>query len=155
MSHYATSQVMPYTAQQLFDLAVDVGRYPEFVPLCKRAVVGEHEDQGDGTFAFDSMLLFRFRKFGIYEEFNSRITADPENKTIVSESDSAPFKSFRAVWTFTDLPEGQVEASIDVTYEFRSRALGMFINRGAGIGVQRVIEAWESRAREIYGEVAA
>ncbi len=155
MNNYTATQVMPYTAQQLFDLAADVGRYPEFVPLCKRAVVGPHEEQGDGTFAFDSMLLFRFRKFGIYEEFNSRITADLDPKTIISESDSAPFKSFRAVWTFVDLADGQVEATIDVTYEFRSRALGMFINRGAGIGMQRVIDAWETRAREIYGEVAA
>ena len=151
MNEYSASQTLPYSAQQLFDLALDMERYPEFVPLCKRAEIGEREDLGDGTFALDTMLVFRFRKFGIYEEFKSRVTADPANKTIVSESNEAPFKSFRSVWTFADVGDQQVEANIDVVYEFRSRALGMFINRGAGIGLKRVMQAWEDRAHEIYG----
>ena len=94
---------MPYTAKQLYDLAIDIESYPEFVPLCKRARVEEPVNLDDGTIQFDSLLIFRFRKFGIYEEFESRITADPNQTTILSESDGPPFTSFNAEWSFVVL----------------------------------------------------
>ena len=155
MDSYSTSRVLPFTAQQLFDLAADVGRYNEFVPICKKSEVGAREDLGDGTYAFDSLLQFRYRKLGINEEFESRVTCDPENLTITSEADGPPFTEFRAVWSFEDVGDRLAEAHIDVSYEFRSRAFGMLISRGAGIGIGRLIQAWEDRAHEIYGGVAA
>ncbi len=142
---------MPYTAKQLYDLAIDIESYPEFVPLCKRARVGEPVELEDGTIEFDSLLIFRFRKFGIYEEFESHITADPSKTTIVSESDGPPFTSFHAKWSFVDGNPGEATATIDVTYEFRSKALAMFIDRAAGAAVNRLISAWQERAAELYG----
>ncbi|MEM7425068.1 MAG: type II toxin-antitoxin system RatA family toxin [Pseudomonadota bacterium] len=155
MDKYSTSRVMPFTAQQMFNMVVDIEQYPQFVPICKKAEIGPREDLGDGTFAFDSLLVFRFKKFGIFEEFRSRVTCDPENYTVNSWSDGPPFKEFRAVWSFEDVGEKLSEAHIDVSYQFRSRALGMFISRGAGIGIERLIQAWDARAHEIYGGVAA
>lgn len=155
MDNYSTSRVLPFTAQQLFDLAADVGSYHEFVPICKKSEVGPREEADDGTYAFDTLLQFRYRKLGINEQFESRVTCDPENLTITSEADGPPFKAFRAVWSFEDVGDRMAEAHIDVSYQFRSRAFGMFISRGAGIGVGRLIQAWEDRAHEIYGGVAA
>lgn len=162
MYKYSAHETVPYMAQQLFDLALDIQSYPEFLPICKGAEVGEWEDLGDRTFAMDSMLLFRFgkfgvheelRKFGIHEEFNSRVIADLENKTIISESNDMPFKSFRAVWTFMDISKNESEVNIDVAYEFRSLALAMFINRNMGIGIRYLMQAWRSRAHEVCGNV--
>ncbi len=151
MNNYTSVRTMPFAARQLYDLALDIESYPAFVPLCKRAELTEPESQDDGTIAMDSLLIFRFRKFGIYEEFRSRVTADPENLTIISEADGAPFKSFRAVWSFADVGAQAAEASIDVAYQFRSRALGMLLSRGSGVTNQGLIDAWENRAHEIYG----
>ena len=151
MKTYTESRTMPYTAKQLYKLAIDIESYPEFVPLCKRASVTEATPLPDGTVQFGSVLVFRFRKFGIYEEFESRITADPVNATILSESDGPPFKSFSAKWSFTDAGPREAVATIEVSYEFRSRALAMFIDRAAGPATKRLITAWQDRAAELYG----
>ncbi len=153
MIKYSTSKTMMFTARQLYDLALDIKCYPEFVPTCKRVEVGEPEELGCGAITFDTVLEFRLRRLGIYEEFVSRVTADPEDLTIISESNGPPFKRFRAVWAFSDVGDGMAEASISVAYEFRSRVLGLVLDHGAGLGVRRVIRAWEERAGEIYGSV--
>ncbi len=151
MKNLTESRTLPYTAKQLYDLAIDIERYPEFIPLCKRASVGEATLLADGTSQFGSVLVFRYRKFGIYEEFESQITADPNETTIVSVSDGPPFTDFSAKWSFTDTGPAEALAEIDVSYEFRSKALALFIDRVAGTAISRLITAWEERADEIYG----
>lgn len=155
MKTFTESRTMPYTAKQLYDLAIDIESYPEFVPLCKRARVDEPVNMGDGTIQFDSLLVFRYRKFGIYEEFESRISADPANTTILSESEGPPFESFRAKWSFTDTGENEALAAIEVSYEFRSKALALFIDRAAGKAINRLITSWQDRAAELYRDVPA
>ena len=151
MKSLTESRTLPYTAKQLYDLAIDIERYPEFIPLCKRASVGEVTELADGTHQFGSVLVFRYRKFGIYEEFESQITADPNATTILSESDGPPFTSFSAKWSFTDTSAEEALAEIEVSYEFRSKALALFIDRVAGAAIERLIGAWEDRAAELYG----
>ncbi len=151
MNTLTESRTLPYTAKQLYDLAIDIESYPEFIPLCKRASVGETRAGSDGTEQFLSVLVFRYRKFGISEEFESLITADPANTTILSESDGPPFTSFQAKWSFADTAPGEALATIEVSYEFRSRALALVIDQLAGKAIGRLIAAWEERAAEIYG----
>lgn len=155
MKTFTESRTMPYSAKQLYDLAIDIESYPEFVPLCKRARVDAPTPGQGGTIQFDSLLVFRYRKFGIYEEFESRITADPNNTTILSESDGPPFKSFTAKWTFTDTGQNEALAEIEVAYEFRSKALALFIDRAAGTAINRLISSWQERAAELYGGISA
>lgn len=151
MKNLTESRTLPYTAKQLYDLAIDIESYPEFIPLCKRASVGEATQLPNGTNQFGSVLVFRYRKFGIYEEFESQITADPNNTTILSVSDGPPFTSFNAKWSFTDTSPEEALAEIEVSYEFRSKALALFIDRVAGAAIGRLITAWEDRAAELYG----
>ncbi len=151
MKTFTESRIIPYSAQQLYDMAIDIESYPEFVPLCKRAAVRAAQELPGGQTELDTVLVFRYRKFGIYEEFESTVTGDPASKTIVSESDGPPFISFHAKWSFTDIGPGEAEAKIDVTYQFRSKALALFIDRAAGAAINRLITAWQDRAAELYG----
>jgi len=151
MKNLTESRTLPYTAMQLYDLGIDIEHYPEFIPLCKRASVGDTAQLPDGTSQFSSVLVFRYRKFGIYEEFESQITADPDETTILSVSDGPPFTSFNAKWSFTDTSPEEALAEIEVSYVFRSKALALFIDRVAGAAIDRLITAWEERAAELYG----
>ena len=123
MKDFTESRTMPYTAKQLYDLAIDIESYPEFVPLCKRARLSEAVTREDGAIEFDSLLIFRFRKFGIYEEFESRITADPNQTTILSESEGPPFTSFKAKWSFVDTNPGEAKADFDFLRRGKRKSL--------------------------------
>ena len=39
--HIQKSEVLPYTPEQLYSLVADIGRYPEFIPWCKKSRVKE------------------------------------------------------------------------------------------------------------------
>ncbi len=40
MKTHTETRLLPYTAQQMFDLVADVSRYPEFLPWCVGARIG-------------------------------------------------------------------------------------------------------------------
>ena len=69
MPTHAEQRVLPYTAEQLFDLVADVGRYPEFLPWCVGARIRERSDT-----LIVADLLIGFRMFR--ERFTSRVTLD-------------------------------------------------------------------------------
>lgn len=142
MPTHAEQRVIPYSAEQLFDLVADVGRYPEFLPWCVRSVVRsrtEHELLADLTIGFGP-----FR-----ESYTSRVRLERPDRIIVGY-ERGPFKHLKNVWTFT--PEGQgCRVDFFVDFEFRSRllrnAIGMVFNEG----VRLMVKAFITRAGKIYG----
>ena len=44
MPTHAEQRLLPYPAEQLFDLVADIERYPEFLPWCVGARVRERRD---------------------------------------------------------------------------------------------------------------
>ena len=34
MPSHSETRILPYTSQQMFDLVMDIGKYPEFLPWC-------------------------------------------------------------------------------------------------------------------------
>lgn len=142
MPTHAEQRVIPYSAEQLFDLVADVGKYPEFLPWCVRSVVRsrtEHELLADLTIGFGP-----FR-----ESYTSRVTLERPSRIVVGY-ERGPFKHLRNVWTFT--PEGQgCRVDFFVDFEFSSRllrnAIGMVFNEG----VKLMVKAFITRAGRIYG----
>src|SRR5689334_14486187 len=69
MPTHAERRFLPYTAEQLFDLVADVGRYPEFLPWCLSARVRERTAD---TITADLLIGFRM----VRERFTSRVVLD-------------------------------------------------------------------------------
>src|SRR3954453_20374624 len=63
---HTETRLLPYTAQQMFDLVADVPRYPEFLPWC----VGPHiKEQQPDILPADVMIGFKM----VREKFSSRV----------------------------------------------------------------------------------
>ena len=48
MPSFKTSQILPFTPQQMFDLVADIESYPEFLPLCEALRVRDRRTCKDG-----------------------------------------------------------------------------------------------------------
>lgn len=142
MPTHAERKIIPYRPDQLFDLVADVGRYPEFLPWCVGARVRSRTDKelvADLTIGFGP----------IRESFTSRVTMERPSRIRV-RYENGPFRYLNNQWTFTAHPRG---CAVDffVDFEFRSRILRAAMNVVFNEAVRRMVNAFEKRARAVYG----
>ncbi len=143
MPVHRDERVLPYTATQLFDLVLDVGRYPEFLPWCLAARVFNREES-----QFDADLLIGFKM--IREHFGSRVSFEAPHHILV-EPTRGPFRRMTNRWQFTDLADGACKVDFFVDFAFRSRLLNKLIGTVYLEAVRRMVAAFEGRARDLYG----
>lgn len=148
MPTHSEKRVLPYTAQQMYDLVADVGKYPEFLPWNAAARVRKVTPQPDGTEVMEADLVISFRVFR--ERFGSRVVLDPANMRIDTEYLDGPFKYMKSYWQFRDV-EGGCEVAFFVDFEFKNMVLQNLIGVVFNQAMQRIVRAFEDRAKALYG----
>ncbi len=142
MPQHAEKRFLPYSAEQMFDLVAEIERYPEFLPWCVGARILRRD--GDVVMA-DVIVGFKMLR----ETFTSKVTLNrPEH--IEVEYQKGPFKHLENNWRF-ESREGGCEIGFFIDFEFRSRILKNIMGPLFGEAVHRMVGAFETRAKNIYG----
>ena len=142
MPTHAEQRTLPYTPEQLFDLVAEVERYPEFLPWCVGARIRERRDT-----MIVADLLIGFRMFR--ERFTSKVSLGKPRRIDVVYSEG-PFRYLDNHWAFEPV-EGGCRIDFFVDFEFRSRVLQKLIGVLFNEAVRRMVHAFETRARALYG----
>ena len=143
MPTHAERQIVPYRPDQLFELVAEVDRYPQFLPWCVAARVRSRtvrELQADLTIGFGP-----FR-----ESFASRVTLDRGNQQILVEYLEGPFSRLENRWCFRPIGERTCEVEFFISYEFKSRMLGLLMGSMFDVAFRRFAAAFERRADVVY-----
>ena len=146
-THHET-RVVPYTAQQMYDLVADVAAYPKFLPWTAAARIRSRTPI-DGGEVMEADLVISFKVFR--ERFGSRVTLFPAEKRIETDYLDGPFSHLHSGWEFADRPEGGCEVRFFVDFEFRNAILRRVIGVVFGEAMSRIVRAFEDRARVLYG----
>lgn len=143
MPTHAEKRILPYTPEQLFDLVIDVERYPQFLPWCLGCRVRKREE---GLVVADMIIGFKVFR----ESFTSRVSHQHPHRIDVKYTDG-PFKYLDNHWIFNRLDDGSTEIDFFVDFEFRSRILQVAIGAVFSEAVRRMIAAFEARAHALHG----
>ena len=145
MPTHAEKRDLPYSAQQMYDLVADVAKYPEFLPWCAGARIRERTAFENGD-VVEADLIISFKVFR--ERFGSRITLRPDTTQIDVAYLDGPFRYLNNHWHFSDRPDGN-GCTVDfyVDFEFRSRVLQSLIGMVFNQAMQRIVAAFEARAK--------
>lgn len=143
MPKHKEERFLPYSAEQIFDLVADVGRYPEFLPWCVGARIVRRE--GDVLYA-DLIVGFKM----IREKFTSKVTLARPGRIEVEYLDG-PFRYLKNQWLFVE-KDGGCLIDFYIEFEFRSRILRKVMQPLFHEAVRRMVASFESRARALYGE---
>jgi coenzyme Q-binding protein COQ10 len=149
MPTHREERVLPYTAQQIYDLVADVERYPEFLPWTAAARIRSRRRQADGSEVLDTDLVISFKVFR--ERFTTRVTMRPDTGDIRIEYLDGPFRHMRSDWSITDLPDKRCQVRFFVDFEFRNLVLQKLIGLVFDEAMRRVVRAFEARAAALYG----
>lgn len=149
MPQFANKRRVPHSASQMFDLVADVERYPEFVPLCKSLKIRQRTPKPDGTEIIVADMTVSFKL--VREAFTSRVTLDRANLKILVEYLQGPFSNLENKWSFEPKSDDACDVGFFLSYEFKSRMLGMLMGTMFDTAFQRFSAAFEKRADQVYG----
>lgn len=133
---------LPYSAEQMFDLVADVGRYGEFLPWVVAARV-----RSDSEEELVADLLVGFNAFS--EKFTSRVEKQRPGLIKVHYVDG-PMRRLENVWKFDPLPHG-CEVHFHVDFSFRNAVFEALAGQYFDRAFRKMVGAFEARAHELYG----
>ncbi|MFC5499911.1 type II toxin-antitoxin system RatA family toxin [Caenimonas terrae] len=135
-----------YTAQEMFDLVVDVDHYPQFLPWCDQARVVERFDNG-------MLAEIGIAFAGIHQTFTTRNTHVP-GKAVHVKLVSGPFSDLDGHWTFTPVGENGERAcriDLEMQYGFQNLALAALVGPVFDKIAGTMVDAFVKRAEQVYG----
>ena len=148
MPKFSSKRRVLHTAQQMFDLVADIERYPEFVPLCRSLKIRRRipEPEGVEILVADMTVAYKF----VHETFASRVTLDRPNLQILVEYLEGPFSRLENRWAFHPTGEHTCDVEFFISYEFKSRTLGLLMGTMFDAAFRRFAAAFERRADVVY-----
>ena len=142
MPRHTEKRLLPYTAEQLFDLVADVGRYQEFLPWVAATRIREDSDTG--------MVADLVVGFGAFKEtFTSKVHKQRPHEIEIDYVEG-PLKYLHNSWKFAPATGG-TEVDFCVDFAFRNRLFEAIAGQMFDRALRRMIGAFEARAHQLYG----
>ncbi len=150
MTSHRQTLDLPYRPKDLFELASDVGRYPEFVTWIRSLKVSDRRETETGvTCRAEVSVGFK----GFHETFVTDVEARRPELAIDVRLVRGPFRKLSNSWRFATVPTGsRVEFAIQ--FEFRNFVLQTLADANKTYAIKRVIEAFVAEAGRRYQKVA-
>ena len=156
MPSFQTTQIVRFTAEQMFDLVADIEAYPEFLPLCEGLRIRERRTSVDGHPQLIADMTCGYK--AIRETFTSRVTLNAPERKILVEYIDGPFSHLHNQWTFEQSPAsyapGGSAVHFHIDYAFKSAMLGMLVGAMFDRAFRHFLVAFGDRAAAVYGGAA-
>lgn len=143
MAHISRSALVPHTAIAMFELVHDVDQYKHFLPWCTDS--GVLVDNGDERKAYVTIS-----KGGVSKSFTTLNRAQ-RGKMVEIRLVEGPFRRLDGYWRFQDLGDNASKVSLDLEYEFTNAFVRMAFGRMFEQLANRLVDAFVTRAGEVYG----
>ncbi|WP_120715600.1 type II toxin-antitoxin system RatA family toxin [Tsuneonella amylolytica] len=134
---------LPYSAEQMFDLVADVGRYHEFLPW---VVATRVKSDGEDEMVADMLVGFK----SLREKFTSRVVKQRPDRIEVHYLDG-PMKDLDNRWLFRPMPDGGCEINFCVDFTFRNAVFEALAGQYFDRAFRKMVAAFEKRADALYG----
>ena len=137
------SALVPYSAEQMYNLVDDIPAYPEFLPWCsgsKEINRGENEVEASLDIAHS----------GVHKSFTTRNRLEI-NKAIEMQLVEGPFKHLNGVWRFEPLGDVGSKVVLDLEFDFSSKLLAMTFGPLFSKIASSLVDAFIQRAQKVYG----
>lgn len=139
------SLLVPYTAQQMYDLINDIEAYPEFLPWCKSATIHSRDEK-------NLSATLGLSKGPLNYSITTVNTMHPHSEINMSYA-AGPFKSCAGSWKFiTHNNAQQCQILFNFAYEFTNRLAGLAIEPVFYPITNTLVDAFYQRAIAIYGK---
>lgn len=149
MPSLTQTKILPYKAHHIYQLVMDIEKYPEFLPWCKQArivrIISSNNLEAD--------LLINFKNF--FEKYRSNVKHGQTSEGIYFidvEAIEGPFKKLINQWKIHDLENGNCQVEFFIEFEFNSIFLTKMLGGIFEKAAQKMMEAFEARALQLVSK---
>jgi coenzyme Q-binding protein COQ10 len=152
MPSYSDKKTLPFSAEQMFDLVLDVEKYPEFLPWVSGARILERKDDKN---YFIAELTVKFKGFtGSYVSRVSYAQPDMSKEdtewAVYVDLEKGPFKHLENRWIFHPLEKNECKIEFFLSFAFKSMLMDKMMGAVFTKATHKMISAFEGRARDLF-----
>jgi ribosome-associated toxin RatA of RatAB toxin-antitoxin module len=140
------SVLVPYSAEQMFDLVERVEDYPKFLPWCGGARILQQTTE-------ETLAQINIDYHGVRTHFTTANGNQPPGRIVISLRDG-PFRRLDGIWQFRALSDSACKVEFELNYEFATPVLERLIGPVFGHIADSFIDAFVKRAVAVHGSVA-
>ena len=146
MSSASIKKIISCNKKNLIDMILDIEKYPQFVPWCLSGKI--HEKNVSEDFIEIKADLKVGKKF-INETYSSLVLYSKKKDLITVTNIKGPLKYLKNEWKLKEINnKTQLDFSID--FELTNNFLNMIMKNYFNIGLNKITEAFEKRATELF-----
>lgn len=136
------SALVPFSAEQMYQLVNDVDSYPDFLPVCigSRVINASNNEM---TAAVD------IAKAGISKTFTTRNTL-LDNQSINMQLVDGPFRKLMGGWQFTPLSAEACKVELHLDFEFTNTLIELAFGKVFKELAGSMVQAFTQRAKQVY-----
>ena len=132
--------------EQLIDLVLDIEKYPTFVPFCLNAKIHERKNQGDLLLIVADLTI---GKGPFKDTYKSDVKFNKKEGIIHVTNLDGPLKYLENKWLFKESNK-ITEVSFEVDFELKNRFLNIVMTRSFQFGLDKIADAFQKRAEDLY-----
>jgi len=144
MQRVSRSALVSYSSEQMFDVANDAARYPEFLPWCRSSTVYSETE----TEVVASLELARG---GLSKSFTTRNTVHRPD-SIKIQLEEGPFSELSGEWSFQALGNLGCKITLNLKFEFSGGLLDSVLGSVFKQAADRLVDAFCDRADQLYSQ---
>lgn len=142
MHQLSKSAIVPYSAEQMYQLVNQVDDYPKFLNWCSNAsILKQTEDK--------IIASVEINKAGLKQNFTTINTLTPNQRIDMSLKEGL-FKELKGTWKFTKLNDNACKIELTLSFSFSSKIVDLAIAPIFTSIANSQLDAFISRAKVVY-----
>jgi len=114
MTNSQREEIVNHSAKRLFDIVLDIEKYPEYIPWCTKIVINERKNN---EIYADMYVKY---KFILAQKFGSQVKFNKNELTIQTNYIEGPLKDLTTNWKFETINKKKSKIVFDVNFEFKN-----------------------------------
>ena len=138
MRSFEETREIPCSAAKMFDVVMDIERYPLFLPWVAGATIFKKMD-GELHAELIADLAGSQHSFKTVDRFIA-------NKLVEIRLLEGPFRFLESIWTFKSMDENRCKVHFSIEFEFRNMMLDLVASPVFSSACRSMVAAFERRA---------
>ena len=135
--------IINYAAKDLFNIVLDIEKYPEFIPWCKAInIISKSKNE-----IIADMIVKH--KFYIAQKFTSHVFFNSKNLCINTNYIQGPLKDLKTEWNFMKLEQTKTKVLFKVKFEFQKFFHQKLAEMFFSLIENKMIDSFKKRSEEI------
>jgi len=136
-------EIISHNAKKLFDIVIDIEKYPNFIPWCSNMKV---YSKSDNEIYADMKVLYSFI---VPLTFSSHVIYDNKKLNIQTTYLEGPLKNLQTKWNFKPINNNQTRINFAVKFEFKNYFHQKIAETFYNLIENKMIESFKRRANNI------